>query len=93
MKFRRKSAVDIKYQAEECVAQDGDSGSVFVLNPTAGWLLSIADDFISVEMAGQLAFESFSVPSQKELSTDISEGVRMLETEGLIEFQAAEEGR
>ncbi len=61
MEFKRSPDLSVNHISDECVVLDGSDGGCHVLSETAGWLLSIADDFVRVERASQLAEERYEI--------------------------------
>jgi hypothetical protein len=85
MEFKRRSHIMVSQVGEECLTLDASSGTCHVLNQTAGWLVSIADSFVSVESAVALARGDYEVLSGAGLAEEILEAVCMLESRGLLE--------
>jgi hypothetical protein len=69
----------------ECLALDGSTGSCHVLNETAGWLLSVSKDFVSLEHAVELARMRYTVPDDVDLAAEIEGVVLEMERRGIVE--------
>lgn len=82
MKFRTQPHVELVLVGNQAVAFNNSDSTCHILNETAGWLLSLAQDSISVDRAVTLASEVYD--PTPDLRPEISKFISELETLGLI---------
>ena len=87
MEFRRLESVVSSALGDECLALDGSSGSCHVLNETAGWLLSISKDFVSLGDAIALAKGRYAVPDDVDLAAQIEAVLLEMQGQGIVEMK------
>jgi len=85
MQYRVRNNILVQEAGNEYLALDGVSGACHVLNETAGWLLLLATNFVTVDDAIQSATKQYDVQDPSVLAADVAAAVRALADKGLVE--------
>jgi hypothetical protein len=91
MDFKRHSDIALHAVGCEYFAMVGRDGSCCILNETAGWLLSIADDYVSVDQAVQRAVERYLAEPGDGVEIEIKQAMSDFQAKGLIEVRSTVE--
>jgi hypothetical protein len=92
MEFKRHSDVVLHAVGGEYFAMVGRDGSCFILNDTAGWLLSIADEYVSVSAAAQRASDRYATEPGDGVDVEIERAVSEFQVKALIDVRGASDG-
>ena len=90
MEFRRARHCSVYRVSDEFLALDNSSGCCHVLNDTAGWLLSSADEFVSLKQAVGSAETNYRIPIEVDLKAEIEKAVAELAAMHLVEVRQDE---
>jgi hypothetical protein len=88
MRFQRGVHVEVTHVGDEYLVIDPVREVCHVLNETAGWLLAISRDMISLREASDLARNHFSGTDEGDLEEDIRAAASLLQSQGLLEIEA-----
>lgn len=92
MEYRRVPFVVMTRVGDEWIALNTSNGYCHVLNETAGWVISGAEDWVSIGARASAAQEQFDVAAEEDVTGEIEEVVRALQTQGLVELRATSDG-
>jgi hypothetical protein len=85
MEFRKPDHIATTYVGEECLVLDGATGSCHILNETAGWLLSICSNFVTLDDALDLAQKRYAVDQGIDLRQQVQQVLLDMETRGIVQ--------
>lgn len=82
--FQRSPAIVCKSVQDEYIVVDASNNSCHVLNSTAGWLLEICAEPVSLDEAIQKAQELYDLPAGSDIKQELMNCLLVMQAKGLM---------